>query len=62
MNINDLKEMDNTLITEDQLEEIELSEFVSEVGNLGSSSQYPGATWLDVQLTDGDNINVFVKY
>ena len=62
MNINELKEMNNSLITENQLEEIECSECVANVENCGNSSQYVGATWFDVQLTDGSSIDVFVKY
>lgn len=62
MNLTELKELDNKLITESQLEEIELHENVVAVKNVGSSSQYIGATWLDVQLDNGKSIDVFVKY
>ena len=54
--------LNNEVITEEQLEEIELHEEVENVEILGASSSHAGCTWFDVEFTDGESIDVFVRY
>lgn len=62
MTKKDIEALKGEFITEEQLEEIELSEDVTSVDNMGYSGAYPGANWFSVEFQDGENIDVYVKY
>lgn len=51
--------MHNELITIEQLEEIELSECVKNVNNLGQSDFYD-SEWYSVEFADGDSVDVYI--
>ena len=62
MKKEEIIELNNKKISNEILEEIEASEDVVNVENLGTSGQYPDCYWFSVELQDGDSIDVFVKY
>ena len=62
MTKKDIEALKGEFITEEQLEEIELSEDVASVDNMGYSGSNPGAKWFSVEFQDGDNIDIYVKY
>lgn len=59
MTIEDIKSFNGHEVTDDQLKEIEESEFVSDVENYGENSIYPVLDWYIITLIDGQEINVF---
>ena len=62
MTRNEIEALSGEIITEKQLEDIELSEDVASVDNMGYSGNYPGANWFSVEFQDGDDIDVYVRY
>lgn len=59
MNLEKLMELDECIVTVEQLEEIEMMEEVTEVENNGGSGQHYGKTWYSVKLQDGEEIQVY---
>lgn len=59
MTVEEIKLLDNQIISDEQFEEIELNEHVIAMENWGDSSQYTGKTWFDVQFDDETSIDVF---
>ena len=65
MEYEELLRLDNKILTESELEELQEHELVTYWENVGSSSQYPGATWYDVFISEGgrkERIDVFTKH
>lgn len=59
MEKNEIELLHNELITTDRLEEIELSECVKSVADLGQSVFHDTA-WHSVEFVDGDSVDVYV--
>lgn len=53
--------MNGEIITDEQYEAIEESEFVEEIEDCGMSGYYTSAHWYCVHLVDGDNVDVYCK-
>lgn len=62
MKLEEIKLLDNELVSQEILDELEESEYVRNFETLGASGQYVSATWFDVTLVDGSHIDVFCKY
>lgn len=57
-----IKTMNCEIITEEQYEALEESEFVEEIEDCGMSGYYPSAHWYCVHLISGDNIDIYCKW
>ena len=62
MTRQDIEALSGEIITEEQLEDIELSEEVASVDNMGYSGSYPRANWFSVEFQDGGSIDVYGRY
>lgn len=58
--INLLEELNDTIITEDQFDEIQENEFVEEVENNGVSGKDGKSIWYSVRLVDGTEYQVYL--
>lgn len=61
MTRKEIENLNNEVITLEELEEIELNEEVKNVVDLGRSSSNLGAEWFSVEFTDGTDVDVFVQ-
>lgn len=61
LEMKEIKAMNGEIITDEQYEAIEESEFVEEIEDCGMSGYYTSAHWYCVHLVDGDNIDVYCK-
>ena len=61
MTIEELKNLDNEVVTEEQANEIEADENVTGFENLGESTSHAGWYWIDVTLADNTHIDIFTK-
>lgn len=59
--MKEIKAMNGEIITDEQYEAIEESEFVEEIEDCGMSGYYTSAHWYCVYLVDGDNVDVYCK-
>lgn len=59
--MKEIKAMNGEIITDEQYEAIEESEFVEEIEDYGMSGYYTSAHWYCVHLVDGDNVDVYCK-
>lgn len=59
--MKEIKAMNGEIITDEQYEAIEESEFVEEIEDCGMSGYYTSAHWYCVHLVDGDNVDVYCK-
>lgn len=57
-----IKTMNCEIITEEQYEALEESEFVEEIEDCGMSGYYTSAHWYCVHLVDGNNIDIYCKW
>lgn len=62
MNLEELLELDNEILTEKDLEELEESELVKDFESLGTSGQHPNCTWYSVTLINDETIDVYCKF
>lgn len=60
LSIKEIKKMDNEVITIEQMEELEESEFVTDVENCGGSGYYVGKQLYCVTLVDETTIDVCI--
>ena len=61
LNLNELKILDNSIFSLEQIEELELNPNILNIDILGSSGLNPTLTWLNVNLIDGSNIDLYYK-
>ena len=61
LEMKEIKAMNGEIITDEQYEAIEESEFVEEIEDCGMSGYYTSAHWYCVHLVDGDNVDVYCK-
>lgn len=61
LTMNEIKVLDNEIISLNQLEEIEESEHVTFIECLGQSGVYIDCAWYSVELEDDTDIDVYVK-
>ena len=61
LEMKEIKAMNGEIITDEQYEALEESEFVEEIEDCGMSGYYTSAHWYCVHLVDGDNIDVYCK-
>ena len=61
LTINEIKAMNCNIISRNQLNEIEESEYVTFVECLGQSRVYPDYAWYSVELEDDTDIDVYVN-
>lgn len=61
LNLNELKILDNSIFSLEQIEELELNPNILNIDILGSSGLNPALTWLDVTLVDGSDIDLYYK-
>ena len=61
MNLTEIMELDNEILSEEELAELEEHELVTGFETLGASSQHIGYTWYSVKL-ENDSIDVFCKF
>lgn len=61
LEMKEIKAMNGEIITDEQYEAIEESEFVEEIEDCGMSGYYTSAHWYCVRLVDGDNVDVYCK-
>ena len=61
LEMKEIKAMNGEIITDEQYEAIEESEFVEEIEDCGMSGYYTSAHLYCVHLVDGDNIDVYCK-
>lgn len=61
MTRKEIENLNNQIITEDQLEDIEMNEEVNNVECLGESGYMSGYDWYSVEFTDGESIDIYFK-
>lgn len=61
LTLNEIKSMNYNIISREQLNELEESEHVTFIENLGQSGYYPDYAWYSVELEDDTDIDVYVK-
>lgn len=61
MSLGELMNLDNEILTEEELAELEEHELVTNCESLGASGQYLGYTWYSVELGE-DSIDVYCKF
>lgn len=61
LEMKEIKAMNGEIITDEQYEALEESEFVEEIEDCGMSGYYTSVHWYCVHLVDGDNIDVYCK-
>lgn len=61
MTLKNIKKLNNQLISDDQFETLEESEYVNRMECVGFSSSNIGCMWWDVELVDGTSIDVFLR-
>lgn len=57
-----IESSNNKILTPEQLGSLEESPVVASVNILGASSSHIGYTWFDVELINGNSVDVFVKF
>lgn len=62
LEMKEIKAMNGEIITDEQYEAIEESEFVEEIEDCGMSGYYTSAHWYCVHLVDGNSIDVYCKW
>lgn len=60
MTLREIKEFNNRPITDEEFDEIEKSDFVENVEELGTAPYFPQLTWYVFYLTDGSEVHVFL--
>lgn len=61
MTRKEIENLNNQIITEGQLDEIEINEEVTNVECLGQSGYAAGYYWYIVEFTDAESIDVYFK-
>lgn len=61
MTLKKIKKLNNKIISDNQFEMLEESEYVEWMECVGFSSSNIGCLWWDVKLVDGTSIDVFCK-
>lgn len=61
MNLGELMNLDNEILTEEELAELEEHELVTGFETLGASGRHVGHAWYSVELEDA-SIDVFCKF
>lgn len=61
MNLKEMKELSNEVLTEQQFTEVEESEFVTEVQDNGMSGVDPTNHYYTVVFTDGTEMDIYFK-
>lgn len=61
MNLTSLYNLDDEELTEEEFEELQEHELVKSMENLGYSASHLGCQWWNVELEDGDCIDVFTR-
>lgn len=62
LTIEAIKRMNREVITDEQYDALEESEFVEEMEDCGMSGYHTSAHWYCVHLVNGDNIDVYCKW
>lgn len=60
--MEELKALAEKILTPEQFEEIEESEYVTKVENCGMSGKEIGCNYFNVIFTDGDEMDIYVQY
>lgn len=61
LTIEQIKELDGKLLKDEEIDSLWLNSNVKELNELGDSVNYNLSRWVDVQLINGENINVYYK-
>lgn len=61
LTIEQIKELDGKLLKDEEIDSLWLNSNVKELNELGDSVNYNLSRWVDVQLTNGESINVYCK-
>ena len=56
-----IEKFDYKIVTLQQLEQIEESELVITVKNIGNSGKYPSCQWYVVEFINGEEISVYIE-
>lgn len=61
LTIEQIKELDGELLKDEEIDSLWLNPNIKELNELGDSVNYNLSRWVDVQLTNGESINVYYK-
>ncbi len=61
MTLEQVKELEGQIITVEQSEVLEESDHIESWENCGMSGVYPSCLWYVYNLTDGEELNVYIK-